>query len=174
MRFGRLLMVLFALALTAFVACGGGNDEPSVDDVEDAVEDAQENAGDVADDVEDAVDDAGGIPNEDCLDAALALSNAAGGALTGDPGDVDASIDALRRMGDAAPDDLQDDFETLADALERYFKRLQDAGVDFSDPATFSDPEVAAELAEAAEELAGAEEASTSISGYMGELCDTN
>jgi len=168
MRHGNLLVAVCALTLTAFIACGGGDDEPSAGDVQDALEDAQEEAEDAVD----SADDLEGIPNEDCLAAALALSNAAGGALTGDPGDADSSIDALRRMGDAAPDDLQDDFETFADALEGYFQRLKDAGVDLSDPSTFSDPGVAAELSEAAEELTGAQEASTNISEYLGELCD--
>jgi hypothetical protein len=113
------------------------------------------------------------LPAGECLSIGVALSQAASMGLLGQGGDPTDAADSLAAMSGAAPAEIADDFEILAEAYAAFAAALEDAGVDFSDAGSLSSPEAQAALA-AGEAFASSdvEEASENISEYMDEVCE--
>jgi hypothetical protein len=165
---------LFLLIALLLAACGGST-TPDVDDSGDSDDQATTTTTSAA--VEDDDTDTGqttGLPTGECLSIGMALSQAASMGMLGQNGDVTDAADALAAMSGAAPAEIADDFEVLAEAYSAFAAALEDAGVDFNDPASLSSPEAQAALATAGEAFASAEveEASANVSAYMEEVCD--
>jgi hypothetical protein len=169
----RALFLLIALLLAA---CGGSA-TPDADDPGDTDDQATTTtvAVDEADEDDDTDgDQANGLPTGECLSIGVALSQAASLGMLGQGGDVTDAADSLASMAGAAPAEVADDFEILAEAYAAFAAALEDAGVDFSDPGSMSSPEAQAALATAGEAFASSdvEEASNNISEYMDEVCE--
>ena len=172
MRF-RALFLLVALLLAA---CGGST-TPDADDPGDTDDQATTTtaAVDDPDDDDDTDDDqTTGLPAGECLSIGVALSQAASMGMLGQSGDPTDAADSLAAMSGAAPAEIADDFEILAEAYSAFAAALEDAGVDFSDPGSLSSPEAQAALTTAGEAFASSDvqEASNNISEYMDEVCE--
>jgi hypothetical protein len=166
---------LFLLIALLLAACGGSA-TPDVDDSGDGDDQATTTTTSADVDADDDSDtgQTTGLPTGECLSIGMALSQAASMGMLGQTGDVTDSADALAAMSGAAPAEIADDFEVLAEAYSAFAAALEDAGVDFNDPASLSSPEAQAALATAGEAFASAdvEEASANVSEYMEEVCD--
>ncbi|HUP14898.1 MAG TPA: hypothetical protein VM848_02420 [Acidimicrobiia bacterium] len=171
MRF-RALFLLIALLLAA---CGGSA-TPDADDPGDTDDQATTTTATVDDPDDDDTDDdqTTGLLTGECLAIGVALSQAASMGVLGQGGDPTDAADSLAAMSGAAPAEIADDFEILAEAYSAFAAALEGAGVDFSDAGSLSSPEAQAALATAGEAFAssGVEEASNNISEYMDEVCD--
>jgi hypothetical protein len=109
------------------------------------------------------------INSENCREF-VRLASSLGQALsgTGDT-DVQEAADAMQEFADEAPDEIQDDFQVLADAYQKIADALE--GVDLTD--TTPDAGTIAKLAQLGQELDQAEltEASQNISEWTTENC---
>ncbi len=98
----------------------------------------------------DDASDFGVFADEDCLFLVEALQAAPLAAL-GDP--ESASLEDTARLMEevarAAPDEIKQDMQTLAEAFAAFAEAAAEAGVDFANPATFT-PEAIEELESAA------------------------
>ena len=169
MRF-RALFLLIALLLAA---CGGSA-TPEADDPDDTDDQATTTTAAVDEPDDDNDDQTTGLPTGECMAIGVALSQAASMGLLGQGGDPTDAADSLTAMSGAAPAEIADDFEILAEAYAAFAAALEDAGVDFSDPGSMSSPEAQAALTTAGEAFASSdvEEASNNISEYMDEVCE--
>jgi hypothetical protein len=110
------------------------------------------------------------ISNENCrqfVKFASDFSNAMSG--TGDT-DIKEAADEMQKFADEAPDDIRDDFKTLADAYSKIADAMQ--GVDLSSGKTPS-ADVIAKLAQLANEIDSAKvtQASLNISAWTTKNC---
>jgi hypothetical protein len=166
----RALFLLIALLLAA---CGGSA-TPDADDPGDTDDQGTTTTAAVDDPDDDDDTQTAGLPAGECLSIGVALSQAASMGLLGQGGDPTDAADSLAAMSGAAPAEIADDFEILAEAYAAFAAALEDAGVDFSDAGSLSSPEAQAALAAAGEAFASSdvEEASENISEYMDEVCE--
>jgi hypothetical protein len=137
----RLFLLLAAVALVAS-ACGddSGSSSPETTAAESSSD------GDVAiPDLDDL--DLPGVSDQ-CVEVAQAAAEAAGaaGAVFTPGGDLSETGAFFDGAIDAAPDEIKDDFEVLAEAFGEYAQAIADAGADLSDPNSFTDPAVLAAL----------------------------
>ena len=169
----RLIALFMALACLGFVACAEEVPQEVVDTGGEAPEtpvESQEPAED-----EGALEEA--FDNKDCMKIAGAMSGVMGGMGAG--GDIgnkfDEAISGLRRAGDFAPEEVQDDFAVFADAMAEYLTILKEAGIDFNNPGSFSTPEAqkAVQKATAVLEAPEVKEAQQNIDRVMTDLCGT-
>lgn len=112
------------------------------------------------------------FPSNECFDAFSALVGASLGALA--PGtEFEDSIDALDRVGENAPSDVQADLEVLVGAFEEFQRELDESGVDLSDPSSFADPEAQQALEGIGDVFDDpeVEEASENVEAYLEEVC---
>jgi hypothetical protein len=159
----RLVFLLAAVALVAS-ACGddSGSSSPETTGADSSSD------GDIAiPDLDDL--DLPGVSDE-CLavaQAAAEAASAAGAAFT-PGGDLSQTETFFDGAIDAAPDEIKDDFEVLAQAFGDYAQAIQDAGADLSDPNSFTDPEVLAALQNGVEAFStdAYEEAADNISAW--------
>jgi hypothetical protein len=178
MRRSKLLAILAALLL-ALAACGG--DDGDVADVaaDEADPGPDGDAGDVADgdsgdegDAEVDEDALAALTNEDCaaLYAGIASAASAFGGTEGE--DLSDVANYFDEIAGEVPDEIKDDFETFAAAYREFAEAAEEAGVDFSDPATMT-PEALQEMGSAAEAFNDPEvqEASERISTFAEETC---
>lgn len=114
----------------------------------------------------------------DCSDAVNAFTEAVtsvGAAFVpGQEADLSDAATYLDEVADAAPDEISGDFQILADAFAEFAQALEDAGIDFSDPATFQDPEAIAALEQVDDAFddAAVSEASDNIDAWFQDNCD--
>jgi ABC-type glycerol-3-phosphate transport system substrate-binding protein len=105
-------------------------------------------------------------------EASLQAAGAAGAALSpgGDVGDIGSFFDGA---ADAAPEELRDDFEVLAETFGTYGQVLEDSGADLTDPNSFADPQVVEALQEAVETFSTSEfeDAANNISTWAEANC---
>lgn len=164
----RVLSVVLGLVL---IACGGSADtsDPTTTTASTASTTATTDGG------TDTTDGGtGGVPNADCLQLSMTLSQASAMGLGGGSGDASDTVEALVNMAAAAPAEIADDLEILAAAYGDFLTALEEAGVDLADPATYTSPEGQAALLAASEALntTGINEASENISAYIDNLCE--
>ncbi|MEL7210543.1 MAG: hypothetical protein AAGK32_20310 [Actinomycetota bacterium] len=175
MRRLRTLALVLAAGLLLLTACGDDSDSSQSDtSASDSEPSAESGDGDVdlpgGGDIE--------VPglSEECETVAEASIQAAGAAVAAfDPtGDIGETTEFFDGAIDAAPDELKDDFEVLAEGLAQYAQALQDAGADLSDPSSFTDPATISALTEAAEVFSTAEfeQAGENISAWAEANCD--
>jgi hypothetical protein len=130
-RFLRLLAIIASMALV--VACGSSGDGGGDSTVPGSPDTTQAAPGDVGGDGgEDDGDDGTGIPSGVCLEATEAMSAAmasVGTGFGGDPGTFDEIGAQLDAMASSAPDEVQDDFEALAEELGAFYDALADIGI---------------------------------------------
>jgi hypothetical protein len=182
----RKKLTILPAAMLLLVAACGGSDDPDAGDA-DTTAAAADTTVAVADTVatddtvpaDDADAGAGGdaadfFTPETCLDLAMAFSQAASMGMTGTGGSPEDSAQALQELADAAPSEIADDLDTLATAFGEFARTLTEAGVDFSDPASFSDPAVQQALTEASQsfDTDAINEASTRVSDYISAECE--
>jgi hypothetical protein len=178
MRRHKLLALLAALLL-ALAACGGDDGGDDLADIaaDEADPGPEGDAGDVADDGsgdggevdEDAL---AALTNDDCAALYAGIASAAsafGGTEGEDLSDVATYFDEI---ADEVPGEIKDDFETFAAAYRQFAEAAEEAGIDFSDPATMT-PEALQEMGTAAEAFNDPEvqEASERISTFAEETC---
>jgi hypothetical protein len=166
----RLLALLTALTLV-LAACGDDDTSSATDDT--TQDDGGEPAGDDSseDDAEDAAEDA--IDDQvggDCgflgefattgFDEAFDVE----GALSGEGTEAFGAIaEEFQEVADAAPDEIQDAFSTLAEGMEALAEAFAD--VDFSDPSSI-DPTVFEQIDDERYQ-----EASEEVEAWMSEHC---
>ena len=115
----------------------------------------------------------GGFSPSECIELSMALAGAASMGFTGDETDIDAFVEAFRRMADVAPAEISADFVLVAEGYAAFARALADAGVDLTDPEALASAEAQAAFFAALEafEASGAEEASDRIGTYMDAVC---
>ena len=120
-----LSILVLALALVA-AGCGGGDDDSSASG-DTTVEETT-----TTDTSEDTTTDDGSatgdfdFADEDCQ-ALLGVGARIAAAFSGTGSD--ANTDELQELADKAPDEIQADVETLAQAFSQYAEKLQDVGI---------------------------------------------
>jgi hypothetical protein len=118
-------------------------------------------------------DQPGGFPTAQCLDIVFAVAEAMslGAMSAGDPFEVVRSLEAVAAV---VPPAVAADVQLLAGAYAAYMTALEDAGVDFEDPAWYASPEAQQQIqaATAAFEASGAIEAAERIGDYIDEVCE--
>lgn len=166
----RLVHLFLAVACVGFVACSSPQPQNASDTGSDATDDqAADDAMDEGDDVPE------GFARKDCAELAKAMAGAAGAGMSGNMDiDFDKAIEGLRRAGDAAPEELRDDFTVFGDAMAEYFELLRDAGIDFNDPSSFSSPQAqkAVQKGTALLQDPKVEQARKNIDKGMREICE--
>jgi hypothetical protein len=154
------LIVVGAFVLTA---CGGGDDEG------DAVSPAAGDSGDGGAVVGGALDAA------ECAKVVTAMAAAAAAVpqvMSGEAGDLSASVEQIEAFAQAAPEEIRDDLLTLAKDYSAYTAALQGSGWDPSSGEA-PPPEVIAALTAAGQELQNADfvAASDRASAWFAENC---
>ena len=120
-----LSILVLALALVA-AGCGGGDDDSSASG-DTTVEETT-----TTDTSEDTTTDDGSatgdfdFADEDCQ-ALLGVGATIAAAFSGTGSD--ANTDELQELADKAPDEIQADVESLAQAFSQYAEKLQDVGI---------------------------------------------
>ena len=142
MRFTPVRLVAIIAALLLVAACGGeGTDEETTTTTTTQAEPDTTVASEPvdsepADDPGSGSDDGGGITTV-CLDATQARAAAINAYTTGLAGAMGGSLDdeslqlsagQLQAMADAAPDEIKDDLEVIANELESFYAALSEAG----------------------------------------------
>ena len=178
MRGARVASIVLVGAL-ALTGCGGDGDDEAADATTTTVEEDSGSEGGSGGGSEDEGSGSGAgsgaITSERCAEAVQAMSAAASAvpqSLTGEAGDFDESLDQLEAFADAAPDEIRDDMQVIAEAYARVAEALEDAGID-PDSGEPPSPERIAELQEIAEELDDEElqEASERVNTWFEEEC---
>jgi hypothetical protein len=190
------IVFVLALGLLAFAAtgCGGGGTETVTETVtvsssdttteettteEETTTDEEETTTEEETETDETETEATGtdttpdlsfISNENCrqfVQFASEFSQALSG--TGDT-DVQEAADTMQKFADEAPEDIRDDFQTLADAYSKIADALE--GVDLSSGQT-PDAGTIAKLAQLSQEIDSTEltEASQNISDWTQENC---
>jgi len=139
---GPRFVAMFMIGALALAGCGGDDDDggEALDeavDAGDSSEDAPDDTGDdgsTGDDDGDDVDldDIDVFGSEECQDALTAMAEAAAGAtsaFTGGDVDLDDSVDQLRAYADAAPGEIRDDLQLIADAYGQWVEAYQESGL---------------------------------------------
>ena len=159
MRFSLVRVVVIGLVLLLVAACGGdGSDEEGSTTTTQAEPDTTEAVAtsEPGDDSGEGSDDSGVISGV-CLEATQAMAAAISSYSTGLAGAMGGSLDdeslqqsagQLQAMADAAPDEIRDDFEVIADELEAFYTALAESGYE---PGATPTPEQMAQLSELSE-----------------------
>jgi hypothetical protein len=156
MRRSRLLVMLMvgALSLGAFSACGGDDDDDdasteqnnssdddsgdddSSDDAAASDDSGDDDSSDDSVDLDeleqnlDDIDDAAGLfGSEECASAYAAILGATAAAFSGDSEATDEGLSLLREYADEAPDDIADDLETMYEGYTQLMEAFGDGGV---------------------------------------------
>ena len=166
-RFTMLAMV--AVLALAGAACGGDDDEDSTGaDTESGSTTTDADGGD-----DGASTDGGdlGLVDDDCeFLLAGSFLNPAAAAMSGEGGDFEDAADNLEAIADAAPDEIADAMETLAEGYAAMVEALGD--VDFSDPQALADPDVRQQLDELEDVFDEEyEEAAQEVNAYVEANC---
>jgi hypothetical protein len=116
---------------------------------------------------------AGAWTSAQCAEVAASMAAAMGGVgpQTGatDPSNMS---DFLRKVSAGAPADLQGDFTTVADGLQKFYATLAAAGIDLTDPSTYSSQSAAAKVATAGQQLqVDIGDAAKHIESRLNEIC---
>jgi hypothetical protein len=172
----RLLLALAVAAALSLAACGGDDDDSGSasgsgsGSASGSVDEEEESEGD--DDDELSVGDLDG----DCLEAFSAFSDVASsaGMLGGEEADIEQSLDQFEAFAEAAPEEISDDMEVLAEAYRSFVDAMIDTGYD-PDSGEVPDEGTMEALTEAMEPLSSDEvtEASNNVSAYFEEACGT-
>jgi hypothetical protein len=171
-RILRTLLALLAACSIALVACGGDDDDGNTDaDAATSSDDDDSTSNDGENEDEDV--DLSDI-SEECIEASLAYTAVVGqsaAAFTGDTEAVENSADKLKEFADKAPDEIKDDFETMAETLEKYYEELKDLDLGSGTPSAGD----IAKIAAAGQVLQDAdfETASNRVSDWVDENCES-
>jgi hypothetical protein len=171
MRRITMLALVAVLALSG-AACGGdddsGGEEPEGTTDAAAADDGGADGGD--DGATDAAV-AAGLLDEDCrFLLSGAYLNPLAALAPGSETDFEGSASQLEAIADAAPDEIADAMETVAEGYAAMVEVLAD--VDLEDPQAFADPELQAKLAELEDVFDEEyEAASETVSTYIQEEC---
>jgi len=159
--------LIVLLVLTALVAGGCGDDDTGTtagpgDPASTTTANTQSGNADFS-----------GFSNEECLQIAIAWSQAASLGFIGGAGDLNSTAQALADLAAQVPPDVAADFVVYASAVTAYGQALAAAGVDLSNPATYSSPQAQAALAAAGEAFgeSGIVEAGENISLFLEAEC---
>lgn len=185
MRFSLARVVLVGLALVVVSACGGdaGDDgdastttigEPGTTAVEETPDTTAADPG--GDSGDDSGDDGFGTV---CLEATQAMAAAINAYSTGMAGAMGGSLDdqslqesaaQLQAMADAAPDEIKDDLDVIANELEGFYTALAESGYE---PGVAPTPEQIAQLSALAEVIdqEAFDEASDNINEWFEANC---
>jgi hypothetical protein len=170
-----MLLALLAACSIALVACGGGDDDGDVDADATSGDDDDSGSNDDADGSTSTDDDVDlSDISEECIDASLAYSaviSQSAAAFTGDTDAVEDSADKLKEFADKAPDEIKDDFEAMAETLEKYYEELEDLDLGSGTPSAGEIAKIVAagELLQEADFQA----ASGRVSEWVEENCDS-
>ena len=135
----RIIRVLAPFAILALLAACGDDDDASTaaEDVDDVLDESEDEAEDAAEDViEGKLGDDCGFLGEFAgagLDQAFAIDPAT--AMADGGANFAAAAEEFQEVADAAPDEIEDAFRTLAEGMEALATAL--SGADFSDPESF-------------------------------------
>lgn len=170
----RRLAVMLVLGSVVLAACGGGNDEaaPGAETGADGGTAAETGAG--------AGGETGGVGTIDaarCAEIAQAMGAAAAAAIpqgTGGTSDLGSSVAQLEAFAAAAPEEVRDDLQTVAEGYASFAQAFEDSGYD---PASAQPPtaEQLAAITAAAEQLDSEEfqAAADRVSAYFEAGCVT-
>ena len=179
-----LMIATFATLVFAFVGCGGDDDSASADTTtttettttetttteETETTDTDTTDTDTTDTTETDTTASGDFAtSENCAEFAE-IGSKISQAFTGTGvGDLDEASDAFAELTAAAPDEIKDDFQVIADAYNKLADALQ--GIDLT--STNPDPEALAKLTQLGQEIdqAALTTASTNISTWAQENC---
>jgi hypothetical protein len=166
----RLLVLLVTIVCFGLFACGDSAPTSATDAGGDTTAEQPEAEPEEEPEEEDVT---GPFGKQDCLEVAEAMGGALGGMGSDPSVDFDKAIEGIRKAGDAAPEEIRDDFNVFADAMAEYLTILKDGGIDFSDPATFSTPKAQKAVKEATAVLEDpkVKEAQANIDKAMTDLC---
>lgn len=176
-----ILGVVLVLAL-AGAGCGGSNDATSDAAGDDtAIEESVSTETSVSTDdasteqTTDAGDSIGGLSGEcsDLVKASQAFGAAVASSLGTGEGELGETADLYKAFAENAPDELKDDFETLADVMADYATALADLDIGAGETPS---AEQIAKLAQIGQSLSTteAQEASAAISAWTQENCNPN
>ena len=190
--FWMLPVVLFAALSLLLAACGDDDESATGSDQSteadgDSSGDATDSTGDQAADVGDQSENAAEDAAEDVIGTELGgdcafLGEFASADLEGlDPsaflqgGDLGEGFsnlsDQLDEVADAAPEEIRDSFQTLADGMREFTEAMEGIELDFSDPANV-DQEALQQLQELQNNIGPEfEAAATEIDTWMQENC---
>jgi hypothetical protein len=91
--------------------------------------------------------------------------------------DLETLADVLQNAADNAPSEIKDDMQVVANTFATFYSKLDDLGVDFSNPASFASLSASqqAEFQAAMESLDTAEfeQASNNLTAYFDENCSS-
>ena len=173
---GAALVLMFAVA-----GCGGSNDAASDVVGDDTVTEESTATGTSTsaegstEELTDTVDSIGGLSGEcsDLVDASQAFGAAVASSLGTGDNELGNTADRYKAFAENAPDELKDDFETLADLMADYATALAD--LDLQAGETPSAAQIA-KLATIGQSLSTteAQEASAAISAWTQENCGSN
>lgn len=183
MRFTPVRLVAIIAALLLMAACGGdGTAEETTTTTTQAEPEttvaSQPVDSEPADDTGSGSDDGGGITTV-CLDATQAMAAAINAYTTGLAGAMGGSLDdeslqlsagQLQAMADAAPDEIKDDLEVIANELGDFYTALSESGYQ---PGVAPTPEQIAQLSALAEvvDQEAFDEASDNINAWFEDNC---
>jgi hypothetical protein len=169
-----LLLALLAACSIALVACGGDDDDGNVD--ADAATSSDDDSGSTDDNDSESTDGDVALSDisEECMDASLAASAVYGqgaAAFTGNTDAVEESADKLKEFAGKAPDEIKEEFEVMAEALQKYYEALDDLDLGSGVPSASE----LAKIASASEVLNDPDfqEASDRVSDWVGENCES-
>jgi hypothetical protein len=180
----RFLLLCLLAVISLLAACGGGGDAgDDTTTVTDAAEvDTTTTAGASATTVEDTgdtTDDGGGL-SLNCIDATEAMAAAVNSYSTGlagafggtiDDDSLQVAADQLQAMADAAPDEIKDDLEVIAEELGAFYAALAEIGFDGTGTPTQEQMDELAGLAESLNQEAF-QEASDNIEAWFESNCE--
>lgn len=162
--------------------CGGSNDAASEAAGDDTVTEESTSTGTSTSTEEastegttDTVGTVGGLSGEcgDLVEASQAFGTAVASSLGTGNGELDQTADLYKTFAENAPDELKDDFETLADLMAGYATAIADLDLQAGDTPS---PKQIAKLVEIGRSLntTEAQEASAAISAWTQENCGPN
>jgi hypothetical protein len=152
----------------AGAGCGGGDDEASDTDTTAIVDTTTDDTTTDETSTETTDIDTSGDLSGDCLEAVQAYSAAL--AAAGSGGSSEDAAESLRAFAEQAPEEIQDDFEVLAQAVGKYFDELRDLGLSAGEQPSAED---IAKLTQAAAAFNDAEvqAANENVSAWADENC---
>ena len=166
--------------MLAGAGCGGSNDAASEAAREDTVTEESTSAGtasteDSTGETTDTEDGLGGLSGEcsDLVEASQAFGAAVASSLGTGDSELGDTADLYEAFADNAPDELKDDFETLADLMADYATALADLDLQAGETPS---AEQIAKLATIGQSFSTSEaqEANAAISAWTQENCGSN
>ena len=162
--FGASLVVVGGL----MAGCGGGSSKPKAETTGTTA------GGSTATADPSAVAGALALSSSDCRAAIQAFAAGPAAAFSGGGGNLSQLADNLKKVQNAAPSEIKDDWAYVVEYYVKIANAAKDAGIDFTKPETFT-PDKIQKLSAASEGIdqARIQTASEKISKYFADHCKT-